>query len=45
LLADSHVLATVRDLSARLVPPRLAARGLARTLRWTPPDATTPSLG
>jgi 2-polyprenyl-6-methoxyphenol hydroxylase-like FAD-dependent oxidoreductase len=45
LQADSHVLATVRDLSARLVPPRLAARGLARTLRWTPPDATTPSLG
>jgi 2-polyprenyl-6-methoxyphenol hydroxylase-like FAD-dependent oxidoreductase len=37
LQTDSRLLAGMRDAAARLVPPSLAGRGIARTLRWTPP--------
>jgi 2-polyprenyl-6-methoxyphenol hydroxylase-like FAD-dependent oxidoreductase len=35
---DSRVAIAVRNAAARLVPPRLAARGMRRMLEWVPPD-------
>jgi 2-polyprenyl-6-methoxyphenol hydroxylase-like FAD-dependent oxidoreductase len=38
LQSENRALIALRNTAARVVPPRIAGRGVARAIAWTPPS-------